>query len=95
MTSNDPVTFWGRSYSIACFHSSLVLQDFFSQNISPVNSFLGHSSISFTGALADLPVGFPYRFNSSLFIYLVLLFFFINIFFLSFFSFPLIKGVVW
>ena len=46
----------------------------FEQNISPVNSVLGHSSVPFSGALADLPVGFPYRFNSSL-----LLFFFLNL----------------
>ena len=36
------------------------------QNISQVNSVLGHSSVSFSGAKADLPVGFPYRFNSSI-----------------------------
>ena len=39
---------------------------FFSyNNISPVNLVLGHWSVSFSGALADLPVGFPYRVNSS------------------------------
>ena len=53
------------------FHCSLALHESFfllKQNISPVNSVLGHSSVPFSGALADLPVGFPYRFNSSFFI---------------------------
>ena len=47
---------------------------FLLQNISPVNSVLGHLSVSFSWALADLPVGFPYRFNSSYFYYSFLFF---------------------
>ena len=69
MTSNDPVTFLGHKLC----HVSILLNFFMKvfifleQNISPVNSVLGHLSVSFSGALADLPVGFPYRFNSSYF----------------------------
>ena len=52
---------------MACFHSSLVLHDFFfSYNKTFRQSIRFRTFVSyFTGALADLPVGFPYRFNSS------------------------------
>ena len=52
---------------MACFHSSLVLHDFFSLITKYFASqFVFRTFVSFLyRGLADLPVGFPYRFNSS------------------------------
>ena len=80
---------------MSCFHSFLALHESFFlllQSISPNNSVLGYLSICFSGALADLPVGFPgsilvkvCRQSRKTFLFLFCFFLF---FFLSYFSLP-------
>ena len=53
---------------MSCFHSSLALHEFFfsyNKTFRQSIRFYDIHQFPFQGLLADLPVGFPYRFNSS------------------------------